>query len=180
MIEASVVLLKAFHIVKIAIMRERFNGNLKSLAELEQKRKTLLAEQEKRTKAIVFALKYGEPILKKGSNPEQVCSYFFKVTAKPAIFIVSDIANYACEQIAPLLFKLVTIDNWATSARSLLTADEADVLFSKANLDHAFTADSVIMKDASSLESVAENASGKILALLTQNQRPIPFLASFP
>ena len=109
-----------------------------------------------------------------------MCSYLFKVTAKPAIFIVSDIAKYASNPSAPPLLKLTTIDNWAASARSLITADEADLLFSKYNLDHAFTADSVIMKDASSLESVAENASGKILALLTQNQRPIPFLASFP
>ena len=62
MIEASVVLLKAFHNVKIATIRQKLNGKQKSLAELKLKRKILLAEQEKRTKAIVFALKYGEPI----------------------------------------------------------------------------------------------------------------------
>ena len=85
-----------------------------------------------------------------------MCSYFFKVTAKPAIFIVSDIAKYASNQIAHVLLKLTTIDNWASSARSLITTVEADVLFSKYNLDHSFKADSVIMKDASNFESVVE------------------------
>ena len=61
MIEASVVLLKAFHNVKIATIRQKLNGKPKALAELEQKRKILLAEQEKNIKAIVFALKYSEP-----------------------------------------------------------------------------------------------------------------------
>ena len=126
-------------------------------------------------------LKYAESILKKDSKPEQVCAYFFRVTARPAIFIVSDIAKYAFRQFTPLYDELNTMDNWARSAdRSLITADDADVLFTESEVENEFKADSVIMKITSNLESVVENTSGKIIALLSQNQRPIPFDASFP
>ena len=182
MIEASLVILKAFNNMKIASMIENLNGDLKSLAELKMKTQTLLGEQQKKIKSIVNVLNYTKTILKKDSNPEQVCSYFFRVTARPAIFIVSDIAKYAATQISPLLAQIKAIDTWSKSAdsRSLIAVAEADVLFSESNLADEFKADSVILDDVTNSVSVVENANGKTLVTLTQDQKPITFVASFP
>ena len=181
MIKASLVVLNAFHHVKTAKMRENLNGKQKSLAELEQKIISLLAEQKNKVKSIVSVLNYTETILKKDSNPDQVCSYFLRATARPEIFIVSDIAKYAAGQIVPHLALLNNMHNWSNSRdRSLIAVDEAGVLFSESILADAFTADSVIMDCAHYVGSMVQNAYGKILDRPSENQKAMPFVASFP
>ena len=182
MIESALVVLKAFNHIQTTRIRENLNGKVKSLAEVELKIQILLAEQQNKIQAIVKVLKYAEGVLKKDSSPEQVCGYFFRVTARPTILLVSDIAKYSAGQINPLATEISTIENWSRSRdRSLGTEAAIDNLFIiESSLRDIFTADSVIMKPSDNMFSAYDGAKGTTLGQLNPGVIPMTFDSLFP
>ena len=183
-IRATMASLKALLHVKMSKFKEMLNGRHLQLEVLAKRIEVVFRAQKDKVDIIKFLFTYTEGILTKQTSRDQMCGHFFRVTAKPAILIIRDLARSTVMKMLPVVTLINTIDsdisNWIKSARMLGGSIDDNVLDSEEDVENAFTSDTVIMKKSDNMFSAFDGAKGTTLGQLNPDVKPMSFDSLFP